>query len=288
MNERAEGTRDPGEQRRLELALAALAGLAVAGFVVGVNAGAGDARVTGAVPEHAAMPAEVVAKAHGVTPAQPYKALAGMRRGVNAAWKSDVKLLAPELSDRTQGPKTPASAAAVKQAVAERAERRAYDGAPPVVPHPVQQRGGLACLSCHAKGAVLGEGIERRVASAISHPELTNCTQCHVEQANAQWGPQHWPEASASTFVGKASPTEGPRAYPDAPPQMPHSAHMRERCSSCHGPTGPEGLRTSHFERQSCQQCHTASADDDQRAVPGFGARFPVGAGTPPWPAPQR
>lgn len=51
---------------------------------------------------------------------------------------------------------------------------RAYQGAPPLVPHDVEERKGL-CQECHATGA---EG-----APMTPHPTRTHfCMQCHVGQ----------------------------------------------------------------------------------------------------------
>jgi cytochrome c-type protein NapB len=48
---------------------------------------------------------------------------------------------------------------------------RAYAGAPAVMPHRVFMR--ESCLSCHS-------GPAAREEIRTSHPERTNCTQCHV------------------------------------------------------------------------------------------------------------
>lgn len=274
-DERGHGVDSAPHYRGVELAMAILLGLTVTGFVVGVKAGPGSARASGAVPAAADMPRELVAKAHGITTAKAYKEIGAETRGVNAKWRSDLSEVTAGKGKRLKLKRAP-SHQQVLDAVAMRTERRAYDGAPPTVPHPTQQRGGLACLACHGKGVVLGEGVDRRVASVMSHRFLTNCTQCHVEQVSARWGPSDWPPEGSNSFVGLASPTEGPRAHPTAPPQMPHSAHMRSACGSCHGPTGPKGLQTSHFDRQSCTQCHTSAATKDQRFMGGFGPTFPA------------
>ena len=51
---------------------------------------------------------------------------------------------------------------------------RAYEGAPPLVPHDVESRKGV-CLSCHGTGE---EG-----APITPHPNRTHfCIQCHVGQ----------------------------------------------------------------------------------------------------------
>jgi cytochrome c-type protein NapB len=50
--------------------------------------------------------------------------------------------------------------------------RRHLPGSPPVIPHSLQLREN--CLSCH-----FGEGALQEIK--VSHPERTNCRQCHVE-----------------------------------------------------------------------------------------------------------
>ena len=66
-----------------------------------------------------------------------------------------------------------------------------------------------------------------------------------------------------NTFVGLRS-EPGTRFLPDAPPVMPHPRWMHETCASCHGTLGPQGLRTTHPERQNCEQCHAPSASLQQ------------------------
>ena len=63
-----------------------------------------------------------------------------------------------------------------KSSPEERALRRAYDGAPPVIPHPVRDGGAAECLACHATGFALAG----RRASGVPHADFASCTQCHV------------------------------------------------------------------------------------------------------------
>jgi nitrate reductase cytochrome c-type subunit len=58
--------------------------------------------------------------------------------------------------------------------------RRAYLGAPPVVPHPVSDAlaEGKACLPCHADGGWAPSF--GAYAPVVPHPELQSCWQCHV------------------------------------------------------------------------------------------------------------
>lgn len=153
-------------------------------------------------------------------------------------------------------------------AIAQRRSRRAFDGAPPVVPHPIPQDSTAACLACHGNGMA----IKDRVAPKISHAHYGSCTQCHVP---AQTGPRISPDPfllaalADNVFAGGAAATKGERAFPGAPPTIPHSTLMRSDCNSCHGPTGLYGLRTPHPDRQNCVQCHAPSAVLDQGTLLG-------------------
>jgi nitrate reductase (cytochrome), electron transfer subunit len=145
-------------------------------------------------------------------------------------------------------------------ALARRATRRAYNGAPPVIPHPIDQIATTACLTCHERGARLGT----QIAPRMSHEPRANCVQCHVTSADPRPGADT-PPAPETTFVGLATPGPGTRAWDGAPPTIPHTTWMRERCDSCHGAFGANGLKTTHPWRQSCTQCHAPSAVLDQR-----------------------
>lgn len=157
-----------------------------------------------------------------------------------------------------------------KEAALEaRAARRAYDGAPPVIPHAVDPSGSYACKTCHAEGM----RVAGHVAPARSHGELQSCTECHVV-ANGPVPTEEpltgGPPFADNSFEGLGSPGDGPRAFAGAPPQIPHRTFMREQCVSCHGVLGT-GVRTSHPWRQACTQCHAPSAASDQRPAANLG-----------------
>ena len=87
-------------------------------------------------------------------------------------------------ADRVAVPDRPG---AVKTAAAVRAERRLFDGAPPVVPHENFQ---IECVSCHDVEGLEVPGVgfappspheETRGMSAISR-----CAQCHVYSGTAE------------------------------------------------------------------------------------------------------
>ena len=137
------------------------------------------------------------------------------------------------------------------RSTAVRAAGRAYDGAPPVIPHEIAG----ACTTCHDDdgSAIAGVGV----APASPHGgdrmagDMRRCSQCHV------------PAATTALFVPSRfnglpqGPWRGARFYDRAPPTIPHALQLRENCLSCHaGPAARAEIRTSHPERVRCRQCH--------------------------------
>ena len=135
--------------------------------------------------------------------------------------------------------------------------RRAYPGAPPVVPHQLMDKrtmGGRGCLGCHSKGGYVP--VFEAYAPVTPHPGWTNCLSCHVPIADKS-------SFRDTTFVPLARPQIRQAWLPGAPPPIPHSLEYRANCRSCHaGPGAIKEIRTSHPERQNCRQCH-ASRDGD-------------------------
>ncbi len=130
-------------------------------------------------------------------------------------------------------------------------ERRAYDGAPPMIPHVVDDErafGGKVCLTCHENGGYVPKYQE--YAPVVPHPELINCRQCHVPaKTNSLF--------RASDFKPAGVPALKQRALSTSPLLIPHQLHMRENCLACHaGPGAPQEIRTTHPERSNCRQCH--------------------------------
>lgn len=130
---------------------------------------------------------------------------------------------------------------------AYRRVQRAYDGAPPVIPHAVSALQRQDCLSCHDRGMRLEDG---RLAPKTPHPQLTNCAQCHVEQAGRGDG------LAPNTFVGLRHPDRGTRAYAGAPPTVPHDLDNRRNCLGCHDALGGSPITSPHPDRANCLQCH--------------------------------
>ena len=185
-----------------------------------------------------------------------YAELSGTRRGPNADWENSFSKLRSDLAD------LPVEVDVEAQR-ARRRSRRAYEGAPPTVPHPVQQGDSTSCLLCHQQATRIGD----RIAPALSHEPYTSCTQCHVADSGLpiEWNTGRFAIDSTAEFVGQQVTSAGSRAYQGAPPTIPHRTLMREDCMSCHGAGGTSAIRTSHPERQSCTQCHAPDAGLDQR-----------------------
>jgi cytochrome c-type protein NapB len=155
--------------------------------------------------------------------------------------------------------------------------RRAYPGAPPVIPHPVDERDafGKACLACHGSGGWAPRF--EAYAPVTPHPEMLSCRQCHVPQGEGPLTPPSPPQGERVDAAPSLSPSRGagrvrgsssdwqtvapPRLHgsvmPGSPPPIPHGLQMRENCRACHaGPGAVAELRTTHPQRVSCRQCH--------------------------------
>jgi cytochrome c-type protein NapB len=179
--------------------------------------------------------------------------------------------------------------------------RRAYPGAPPVIPHPVDEREafGKACLSCHGSGGWAPRF--EAYAPVTPHPEMISCRQCHVpltlpspplgervsagrEGSAATLSPlggegrvrgTGMVRGSVSDWQTIAPPPLHGSAMPGSPPPIPHALQMRENCRACHaGPGAVAELRTTHPERVTCRQCHALGAPPAEAFT-----RAPAGSG---------
>lgn len=157
-------------------------------------------------------------------------------------------------ANQPQGPtvEVPGRPGAHKTAAVARAERRLYDGAPPVIPH---QNFGAACIRCHTETGmdVPGTGFAPPAPHVDMAPPaaMSRCEQCHV-----------WQTTDATfrnnDFVGlRQDLRAGKRLFDLAPPVIPHQVLLRENCRACHtGPAAREEIRCPHPERDRCVQCH--------------------------------
>jgi nitrate reductase (cytochrome), electron transfer subunit len=241
-----------GTYERLgHIALAITIGVSIAGFLLGVRESPPPSRAASASREAQPQPGELPPEVVG------YLKMTEVARGPNANWTQSLPVHRDNPTEFF-GDKS-ATNAERAAAVATRVQRRAFSGAPPVVPHAIDERNAQACLACHGAGFKVGQVIAPR----MSHHYLPNCTQCHVESVqNAPWAVAST-KASESQFVGLKEPGRGDRIGPGAPPTIPHSVWMRSNCASCHGSLGKEGLRTSHPWRVNCTQCHAPSRGFD-------------------------
>lgn len=230
--------------------------ISVSGFFMGM-------RQTVSETEHSdanAVSHEHIDQSHqSIQPAVDYKDIAKANFGPNTAFKSRLSSLKNNPDNQGQINPLLVSEAALRE---KRNSRRAYDGAPPIVPHPITQDNAASCLQCHDGATRIGD----IVAPAISHPEYTSCTQCHISSKGlgSRWNTAEFDLHTGNRFAGNYNAKPVERAYDDSPPTIPHNVHMRQNCMSCHGELGTSPIRTSHPDRQSCTQCHVPSSQIDK------------------------
>lgn len=137
-------------------------------------------------------------------------------------------------------------------------DNRAYHGAPPSIPHPVDEHqniGDNSCLKCHDNGGFVEK--YNAYTPVTPHPELVNCVQCHVQQnSNTLFKNGDFAKVNAPK-VGNNN------ALLTSPPVIPHQTQLRENCLACHaGPSAPKEIRVTHPERVNCRQCHVPDTDE--------------------------
>ncbi len=134
-------------------------------------------------------------------------------------------------------------------------KNRAFPGAPPSIPHEIQQDGTIgenSCLKCHENGGFVDK--YNAYSPVTPHPEMVNCRQCHVEQKTTGNFKENYFAKNNPPKVGVNN------ALITSPPMIPHQIQMRENCLSCHaGPSAPKEIRVTHPERVNCRQCHVPS-----------------------------
>lgn len=174
------------------------------------------------------------------------------RTGLRIAVASMLLIAGTACDKRSEQTAVPGHPEATKTAATERAVRRGYDGAPPVIPH---EDFGSTCTECHNQTGVSVPGVgfsppsPHEATSGMS--AISRCRQCHVfSQTDSLF--------AENRFVGlEQDLRRGRRLNPEAPPVIPHPVFMRENCIACHsGPAAREPIRTTHPERVRCRQCH--------------------------------
>lgn len=236
------------DARSLHVGIAAVLTLTAVGFFAGLS---GSARESGHVGSAPSAPVSAAgARSYADEREKKHGPNANMYDGAfEALAKDHPNVLDPVV----QTPEDHASA------LDKRKARRAYDGAPPTIPHTITQIGPPDCVGCHESGAKVGNLI----APKMSHASYSSCTQCHVVMKDPR-PLAETPKPPDNTFAGLETWGKGTRAWPGAPPTIPHPTLMRSDCSSCHGVFGAQGIKSTHPWRQSCTQCHVANAKNDQ------------------------
>jgi cytochrome c-type protein NapB len=191
--------------------------------------------------------------------APTYSEIGDRSRQPNHGWSSQLATLPPPSVFTAETP--PLTREEITLLFNRRAARRAYNGAPPTVPHPIDQHQSTSCLACHGQPTRIG-AVD---VPQMSHAAYSQCIQCHAP-ANGPGSALTRPPAALATpvldnqFAGLVPPNSGTRAYDGAPPTIPHTTAMRQNCLSCHGPGGSSVIKTSHPHQQSCLQCHATDA----------------------------
>ncbi len=271
-------------RRTVALLLTGILGIAVVGYLVGINDGVPREEYDPVVAEPRDVVAADVASTSALMPAARYSEMRRSETGPTSRWKPTLERMPTDLDyhrcitchDPHLAELKPSEADKLRS-LSTRAARRAFNGAPPVIPHAVERTDDAACYACHGQGARVGD----RVANRMSHGVLVNCVQCHAAPSPKPFA--HLVVDAANAFVGLPAPTAGDRAFPGAPPVIPHSTWMREHCLSCHGGVaGWPGLEVTHRWRTNCLQCHATSAELEQSVVaatidfvPAFDERQP-------------
>ncbi|MEP1033499.1 hypothetical protein [Ekhidna sp.] len=138
-----------------------------------------------------------------------------------------------------------------EKTLADYYKNRAYDGAPPRIPHPLLNEkgiGGKSCLQCHSNGGYVDRF--KAFAPITPHPDFLNCNQCHVPKKTNNL-------FVASDFKRSAPKHIGSGVLDGSPPPIPHDFQVRGSCLSCHGaPSAAKEIRVNHPERVNCLQCH--------------------------------
>lgn len=196
-----------------------------------------------------------------ITPAPKYENIPVSEWLANDSWEYSLDQLPRTGDTRTQS--TTLDTAELLNILEARSKNRAYDGAPPTIPHDIVSNSSKSCMACHSPDTNLLIGDKR--PSAMSHAYYANCTQCHVPDDGLRQITDEQRLQASSIFSGIQTKGKGSRAYHGAPPTLPHPVFMRQNCMSCHGSSRPNAIRTSHPQRHNCLQCHAPDAELDNR-----------------------
>lgn len=221
--------------------LTGVIGVAIVGYVVGINDGVPREDFDGPAAQLRDGPAAdaLVAGSSGAMPATSYSEMRQSETGPTSKWTPSLERIhsgtAFQRCIRCHDPHSAEVKPSEKdklRSLSTRSARRAFNGAPPVIPHAVEQTDDAACYACHGEGARVGQ----RVANRMSHGLLANCLQCHAAPPPKPFA--HLQFVAANTFEGLKAPTSGERAFPGAPPVIP----TRRGCENVAFPATEEKL----------------------------------------------
>ena len=143
--------------------------------------------------------------------------------GPNGAWHTELTTLNAD-AQPVENPEMPISPYERAKLIEKRSGRRAFDGAPPTVPHAIVHDSAASCLVCHENGLQ----VRGTFASQISHAKMGSCTQCHVSDISPlklDSDPLSQPLAM-NDFDGVTSSGKGERAALEGtPPTIPPRHH---------------------------------------------------------------
>ncbi len=256
MNDASHSHRSAG--RATTIFLSGVIGIAAVGYCVGISDGVPRAdRDLATASASAHPPVGQIEAGRQVIPATTYAEMRVAERKLASRQATTFDSSPPPPID-LQAEIKPQESDKINSTLT-RASRRAFNGAPPVIPHAIEKTSDAACYACHGGGMKIGD----QVAGQMSHGFLANCTQCHSPPPPPALA--SFRNEAENTFVGLAAPLKGDRAFEGAPPTIPHSTWMRGQCLSCHGmATAWDGLQSTHPWRTACTQCHAPSASLDQ------------------------
>lgn len=126
----------------------------------------------------------------------------------------------------------------------KRRSNRLYEGAPPVIPHRLEDHFSdtQSCLNCHNPGKMHGPNV--------LHADQVNCTQCHVVRKTDK-------VFRETNYKKYFSDMTHERSNPIGPPYIPHRVQDRQNCAICHIDDGAEpSLVPRHGNLMNCVQCH--------------------------------
>lgn len=251
----------PASQRNIYAVLFIIVGIvSVSGFFMGMRQSTRADETESPWRSAKAIPAQE----QGVYPVAPvYEDIPKTEWWANKDWKNELANLPREKMDLS--PRKPLDKHERALILMGRVQRRAFDGAPPTIPHAINYRDVRSCSACHSQDANVIVAGKR--APAMSHPYMASCTQCHAPASGLAFAVRSGTTGLVveNKFRGNKRSGKGQRAYPGAPPTVPHRIWMRQNCMSCHGPGMPNAIVTSHPQRSNCLQCHAPNAAYDNR-----------------------